>query len=103
MQLLKTLKETAIDKLSATEGKDLDISANLTHPDQIGVILESHAHSMLGSEYVIDRCDLYKRLTVSYMGRYRSDIVTIGTGPEFVPQSSSGSTTNFGGNTYRWP
>ena len=102
MQILKTLKETAIDKLSATEGKDLDISANLTSADQFDAILESHAHSHMGSKYVIDRCDLYKRLTISYMGRFRNDIVAIGQSPEFMPQSSSGSSNSYGGNTYRW-
>ena len=100
MQIMKTLKETAIDKLSATEGKELDISANITNPGQFDAILESHAHSHLGSKYVIDRCDLLKRLTNSYMGRYRTDIVTIGQSPEFAPQSGSGSSQSYGGNSY---
>lgn len=103
MQVLKTLKETAIDKLSATEGKELDISANLTNPKQMNAILESHAHSHLGSRYVIDRCDLLKRLTNSFDGRFRTDIVTIGQSPEIVGGgvgSSSSSNSPFGGNIY---
>lgn len=99
MELLKTLKETAIDSLSATEGKELDISSNLTGPNQIDAILESHAHSHLGSTYVIDRCDLMKRLTNSYMGRFRSDIIAIASGPEFIG-NSVGATTSSGGTPY---
>lgn len=96
--MLKTLKETAIDKLSATEGKELDISANLTDPGQFDAILESHAHSHLGSKYVIDRCDLLKRLTNSYQGRYRSDIVQIGQTPEY--QFNAGPGSSGGGSSY---
>ena len=95
VQIIKTLKETAVDKLSATEGKELDISANLTSADQFAVILESHAHSHLGSTYVIERCDLLKRLTNSYHGRFRTDIVEIGKTPEF--QFTGGSS---GGGNY---
>ncbi len=92
--IVKTLKESALDKLSATGGKELDISANLTDPGQFEAILESHAHSQLGSTYVIERCDLLKRLTNSYGGRFRSDIVEIGKAPDMAVPPSGGSSLN---------
>lgn len=78
MELLKTLKEQCVDKLSFTGGKELDLSANLTSGNQMRAILECHAHSYLGSRYVKDRCELLERLTCSYMGRHRTDVVEIG-------------------------
>lgn len=80
MQIIKTLKEVALDKLSATEGVELDLTANLTNSEQFRAIMESHAHSHLGSDYITGRVDLLKRLTCSYEGRHRSDIVAIGKG-----------------------
>lgn len=99
MEILKTLKETIVDNLSATEGKALDISANITAPEQLNAIMEAHAHSHLGSAYVIDRIDLLKRLTNSYQGRYRSDLVEIGKGPEYTMGNGGGN--NIGGYSYR--
>lgn len=66
--------------MSATEGVELDLTANLTSSEQFRAIMESHAHSNLGSEYITSRVDLLKRLTCSYEGRHRSDIVAIGKG-----------------------
>ncbi len=78
MELIKGLKEQTLDKLSVVGGKELDLTANLTSLDQMEVILECRAHSYLGSEYVKDKCELLERLSASYMGRHRQDVVEIG-------------------------
>lgn len=78
MDIIKGLKEQTLDKLSVVTGKELDLTANLTSLDQMEVILECHAHAYLGSEYVKDKCELLERLSASYMGRHRQDIVDVG-------------------------
>lgn len=76
--IIKGLKEQSLDRLSVTHGAELDLTANFTSPDQISAVMEMHAHAYLGSNYVRDRCELLERLTASYMGRHRTDIVEIG-------------------------
>lgn len=78
MDIIKGLKEQTLDKLSVVAGKELDLTANLTSLDQMEVILECHAHAYLGSEYVKDKCELLERLSASYMGRHRQDVVDVG-------------------------
>lgn len=80
MQIVQTLKEVALDKLCVTSGEALDMTANITDTAQFRAILESHAHSELGSTYVRRRIELLERLTCAYKGRHRSDIVAIGGG-----------------------
>lgn len=86
VQIIQTLKETALDKLGATEGEDLDISCNLTSSRQADAIMEAHAHQSLGCEYVKGRVDLLKRLTKSYQSRYTDQVVQIGASPEWYKE-----------------
>jgi len=78
VEILKGLKEQTLDRLSVVGGKELDLTANLSSLDQMEVILECHAHAYLGSEYVKDKCELLERLTASYQGRHRQDLVDVG-------------------------
>lgn len=78
MEILKGLKEQALDKLSVTGGKELDLTSNFNSSAQIQAILELHAHQCLGSRYVTDRKELLERLTCSFDGTHRTNIVDIG-------------------------
>lgn len=78
MEILKGLKEQCVDKLSFTGGKELEMTSFLTSGNQVRAILECHAHSYLGSRYVRDRCEVLERLTCSFQGRHRTDLVEIG-------------------------
>lgn len=77
MQELKTIKEQAVDHLTVTEGAELDITCNLTSAQQMLIIMEAEAHMMLGSRYIQRFQERMLRLTNSYMGRHRQDIVEI--------------------------
>lgn len=77
-EILKGLKEQALDKLSVTGGKEMDLTANFNSGGQIRAILELQAHECLGSKYVKERKELLERLTCSYNGTHRSNIVDIG-------------------------
>lgn len=76
--ILKGLKEISLDKLSVTGGKELDITSCFTSGDQIEFVMEAMAHSYLGSRYITERKELLERLTCSYGGRHRTDVVDIG-------------------------
>lgn len=76
-QIIKTLKEQAIDHLSVVDGEELDLTCNLTSSNQIKVILESEAHAMLGSRFSIRTTERLLRLTCSFQARHRQDIVEI--------------------------
>ena len=87
-EIWKGLKEQTIDKLSVTGGRELDLTANLTSGKQMRYIMQAHAHQYLGSKYIRDRCELLERLTCSYQGRHRTDLVDVG---------KSGKDNDFGG------
>lgn len=79
-----TLKELAIENLSAETGNKLEITANLTSPAQIGLVMESYAHSRLGSKYVMEKMELLLRMTKAVGGRHRTDVVDLSKGPEVL-------------------
>lgn len=83
MQELKTVKEQAIDHLSTIDGKELDISCNLTSSEQLQIVMESEAHSVLGCRYVSTTTERLLRLTNSFGARHRSDIVEIAKASRF--------------------
>lgn len=83
MQELRTVKEQAIDHLSTTSGAELDISCNLTSAQQLQLVLESEAHTVLGSTYILSYTERMLRLTNSYGARHRSDIVEIAKASRF--------------------
>ena len=77
MQEMKTLKEQALDRLSVTSGKELDLSCNIVNSRQLEIILESEAHNMLGSQFYNRMTERMLRLTCGFEGRHRQDIVTV--------------------------
>lgn len=87
---IKTLKDRCVDALQYTTGELLQISANLQSTQQFNVIMEAHAHKRLGSKYVPERSEELLRLSNSYKGRMRDDIVKIGAGSSKDPQQSTG-------------
>lgn len=87
---IKTLKDRCVDALQYTTGELLQISANLQSTQQFAVVLEAHAHSVLGSKYVPQRAETMLRLSDSYKGKMRDDIVKIGSGSNKDPQQSTG-------------
>lgn len=87
---IKTLKDRCVDALQYTTGDLLQISANLQSTQQFNVILEAQAHAKLGSRYVPDRAETMLRLSDSYKGKMRDDIVKIGAGSNKDPQQSTG-------------
>lgn len=88
MDILKTFREIALEKISKTKGEELDISCNLTSSGQFGLIVESYAHGVLGSTYTSDEKDLYLRITKGYQANYTNDVVKIGMTPEFASRIS---------------
>lgn len=83
MQELKTVKEQAIDHLAVTDGNELDITCNLTSSQQLQIVLESEAHTVLGCTYVRQYTERMLRLTNSYNARHRQDIVEIAKASRF--------------------
>ncbi len=86
---IKTLKDRCVDALQYTTGPLLQISANLQDTSQFTIVLEAHAHSVLGSKYVPDRAEQYLRLSISHKGRMRDDIVKIGSGSAKDPMQQT--------------
>lgn len=79
-----TLKELAIANLSAETGNELEITANLTSPAQMDLVMEAFAHARLGSRYTIERMELLLRMTKAVGGRHRTDVVELTKGPEVL-------------------
>lgn len=77
MQEIKSIKEQAIDHLSVTTGDELDLSCNITSPSQLRIVMESEAHTILGSNYVRETTERMLRLTCGWQARHRQDIVEI--------------------------
>lgn len=77
------LRDKIVGKLTATSGEELEVSCNLTSNKQMDLFVEEMALTYLGSKYVTARADMLKRLTCSFQGRGRTDLVDIGKTPEF--------------------
>ncbi len=85
MQEEQSLKDRIVEKLTNTNGAELDVTCNLTNSKQIELFTEEIGFKELGSEYIIKRADMYKRLTCSFQGKARDDLKAIGMTPEFQP------------------
>ena len=81
---LKAFREVALDKISAVKGEELEISSNITSPQQFDLIVESYAHSVLGAEFTEQEKDLYLRITKGYQAQYMNNVVKIGMTPEYL-------------------
>lgn len=77
MQELRSIKEQAIDHLSVQSGKELDLTCNITSSSQLRIVMESEAHTVLGSRYVAQTVERMLRLTCGYQARHRQDLVEI--------------------------
>ena len=87
---LKPFRQIAIEKLAKVEGKELEISANLTSPGQFDLLLESYAHGILGCEYTEGEKDLLLRLTKSYNSKFGDYVVDIGKTPDYMGGNYAG-------------
>lgn len=83
MELLQSLRDRIVDKLTETEGEALEISTQITSARQMDLFIESMALEHLGSDYARDRANKMMRLACSWQGRSREDLKQIGMTPEF--------------------
>lgn len=99
-EMIKDFQEVCLDKLSVTEGPDLEMTANITSASQFDLVLMGGVYGDHGlrSQYFRGQQDRCLRLTVSFMGRGRSDIVEIGKSVK-LPTWGVGP---FNGGGVRW-
>lgn len=90
---IKQTQDICVERLTTTDGRGLQIMANIASPAQINAMLEGHIYAFLGSRYIPDRTEMLLRLTVSYQGRGRDDLVTIARS-----SAVQGFNSNSGGN-----
>lgn len=88
---IKQSKDVCIDKLTSTEGYDLEITANLTSQSQITAVLQGYVSMALNSRYGIRQYQLLLRTTNSWKGRCRDDLTGIGKVPEVSGWQMGGS------------
>lgn len=79
---IKQSRDVCIDKLTSTEGIDLEITANLTSPSQVEAVMEGYIGKSLNSRYRVQKYQMLLRLTDSMRGRCRDDLTGIGKTPE---------------------
>lgn len=79
---IKQSKDVCIDKLTSTEGKELEITANINSQNQIKAVLQGYIAKALHSKYGVEQYQVLLRLTDSYRGRCRDDLTGIGKVPE---------------------
>lgn len=75
---VKQSKDVCIEKLTSVEGKDLEITANITHPAQMGVVMEGYVSRELNCRYGVEKYQMFLRLTDSWKARARDDLTGIG-------------------------
>lgn len=80
MDIMKDFQEVCLDKLTVTSGEELEITANITSSKQLDLVMMGNIYGRNGlrSRYFETQKDSMLRLTCSYEGRCRSDIVEIG-------------------------
>lgn len=81
MEIQQT-KDTIVDKLTVTGGKDLVIMANIQTAGQAMGIVENFIGASLGSRFEQEMMDLLLGITVSHLGRGREDLTGIGKTPD---------------------
>jgi len=94
MDIIKDFQEVCLDDLTETHGERLELTANLTSSKQFDLVLMNNVYGRHGlrSRSFGEMKDSMLRLTCSYQGRCRSDIVEIGKSVK-MPMM-----TAFGGN-----
>ena len=81
---IEQTKDTVVKYLTRTEGKELEITSNLTSPAQLNAALEGLVASRLGSDTGMEEYQMLLRLTISWKGRGREDLTSIGKAPEIA-------------------
>lgn len=91
MDIIKDFKEVCLDKLTTTEGRELEIMANLTTPSQLDAVIMGNVYGPYGlrSRYYIAQMNALLRATVSQGGNGRAGIIEIGKAQDI----------NFGGSS----
>lgn len=84
MTEIEQTKDTVVKWLTQREGKGLEITSNITSPAQVNAALEGLVASRLGSETGMEEYQMLLRLTISYKGRGREDLTSIGKAPEIA-------------------
>lgn len=82
---IKQTQDICVEKLTSVNGNDLEIMANLTHPNQIDVVMEGYVDAVFGSKFGVHMSEMLLRLSCSYKGRARDDLTTIGGKTAQVP------------------
>lgn len=90
VELFKEFQEICVDRIAETSGAGLEITAYLTDPAQIDIVLEGFIYSEAGlnSKYVPQRNEKYLRLSKSFGGKAANDIVEIAKAPRFQNNTS---------------
>lgn len=83
--IIEQTQDVCVRKLTSTKGEDLEIMANLSHPDQIYAIMEGFVDMELGSEFGQNKLEFLLRLSCSMKGRARDDLTTIGGKNAMMP------------------
>lgn len=81
---VKQTRDVCVEKLTETEGKALEITANLKSIGQVEAIMQGYIDKALGSKYGVDKMEMLLRLSDSVNGRARDDLVAIGTTRDFL-------------------
>lgn len=92
--IIEQTQDVCVRKLTVTEGKDLEILANITHPSQMDAVMEGYVDAQLGSVYGQQKCEMLLRLTCSFKGRARDDLTTIGGKTAQIPGWMPGMGSN---------
>ena len=85
MMEIQQSKDVCIEKLTSTEGNDLEILANLTSSGQIAAIMEGHVAYKIGSKYQVAKTERLLRISCSWQARARDDLTGIGKTADIVP------------------
>lgn len=75
-------RDTCIDHLTVTSGKELEIMSNLQSAGQIDTLIEGHICKFFGSQYGWDKCETLLRASISMRARGRDDLAGIGKTPD---------------------
>lgn len=82
-QTVLGLRDRIVNALSSTKGEQLEITSNLTSSAQVELVMESMALEHLGSKFAVTESEKMLRLSCSWQGKSRNDLVEIGKTPEF--------------------
>lgn len=93
VEIIKDFPEVCVETIGATSGESLEISANITDPAQIDLVMQKFNYGTwaLNDPSVVAEAETLLRLTKSINGKFMDEVVEIGKAPRFV-----GSNNPFG-------